>query len=65
MRLFTIVEQSNRQLANSMLATKESPDVDTEEQFPLELEQIAHEQIEDKELRKLERDEQRAWERET
>ena len=53
MRLFTIVKRSNCQLANSVLATKESPDVDTEEQFPLELERIAHEQNEDKELRKL------------
>ena len=53
MRLFTIVKQSNCQLANSVLATKESPNVDTEEQSPLEMERIAHEQKEDKELRKL------------
>ena len=59
--MFTIVKRSNRQLANSVLATKESPDVDTEEQSPLELERIAHEQKEDKELRKLkEKDEKPA-----
>ena len=53
MRLFTIAKRSKRQLANSVLASKNLPDVDTEEQFPLELERIAHEQKEDKELQKL------------
>ena len=53
MRLFTIVKQSNHQLANSMLAANASPNVDTEEQFPLILERVAHEQTEDKELCEL------------
>ena len=53
MRLFTITKWSSRQLTKSVLANNQMPDVDTDEQFPLDLDRIAHEQTRDKELHKL------------
>ena len=37
----------------SVLVNEQLPDVDTDEQFSLDLESVAYEQIEDKELHKL------------
>ena len=53
MRLFTKAKRSKRQLAQSVTRGETAPDVNSEEQFPLDLERLAQEQKEDKELQKL------------
>ena len=56
MRLLTCTKLSKRTLTKSIVRSKDSSDVDSEEPFPLDLENVAHEQNGGTQLQKLVKD---------